>query len=104
MRELQLLMLEMRPSNLADIYVFFKTFHCPNLEKLFVEVNTSQAAMPALFLYTSHAFLNLCFKAIMSFCFIYFLVLVSLIYVCSSQMIPRKVHMIGLGKSHQRIV
>jgi hypothetical protein len=68
-------MLEMGPSNRADIYVFLKTFHCPNLEKLFVEVNTSQAAMPAL-LYTSHAFLNLCFKAIMSFYFIYFLVLV----------------------------
>ena len=33
----------MEASNLADLYVFFKTFQCPNLERLFVQVNTFNA-------------------------------------------------------------
>jgi len=43
LRELQLIMLRMEASNLADLYVFFKTFQCPNLERLFVQVNTFNA-------------------------------------------------------------
>ncbi|CAL5049562.1 unnamed protein product [Urochloa decumbens] len=38
LRELQLLMLEMEATNLADIYVFFKICQCRNLERLFVQL------------------------------------------------------------------
>uniref|UniRef100_A0A0A9BZ02 At1g61320/AtMIF1 LRR domain-containing protein n=1 Tax=Arundo donax TaxID=35708 RepID=A0A0A9BZ02_ARUDO len=38
LRELQLLMLKMEATNLADIYVFLKTCQCPNLERLFVQL------------------------------------------------------------------
>ncbi|KAL6873809.1 hypothetical protein ACP4OV_013891 [Aristida adscensionis] len=38
LRELQLIMFEMEPANLADIYVFLKAFKCPNLERLFVKL------------------------------------------------------------------
>ncbi|KAL6873703.1 hypothetical protein ACP4OV_013785 [Aristida adscensionis] len=37
LRELQLFMLKMEAANLADIYVFLKTFQFPNLERLFVQ-------------------------------------------------------------------
>uniref|UniRef100_A0A0D9WTD8 At1g61320/AtMIF1 LRR domain-containing protein n=1 Tax=Leersia perrieri TaxID=77586 RepID=A0A0D9WTD8_9ORYZ len=36
--ELQLLMFQMKASNLADIYAFLKTFHFPNLAKLFLQL------------------------------------------------------------------
>ena len=39
LRELQLFF-KMEAANLADLYVFLKTCQCPNLERLFVEVNT----------------------------------------------------------------
>ncbi|KAJ1260530.1 hypothetical protein BS78_10G239600 [Paspalum vaginatum] len=38
LKELQLLMLKMKPVNLDDLYVFFKTCQCPNLERLFVQL------------------------------------------------------------------
>jgi hypothetical protein len=38
MTELQLLMLEMRAPDLANIYVFLKNSQCCNLERLFVQV------------------------------------------------------------------
>ncbi|KAF8658643.1 hypothetical protein HU200_059109 [Digitaria exilis] len=45
-RELQLIMLEMETANLADLFVFFKTFQCPNLERLFVQLPTSSGDKP----------------------------------------------------------
>jgi hypothetical protein len=39
LRELQLLMLDMEAVNLADLFVFLKTCRCPNLERIFVQVN-----------------------------------------------------------------
>jgi hypothetical protein len=45
LRELQLLMLKMDAVNLADLYVFLKTCQCPNLERLFVQVNTLSALL-----------------------------------------------------------
>ncbi|TVU38265.1 hypothetical protein EJB05_11624, partial [Eragrostis curvula] len=41
LRELQLLMLEMMAENLADIYVFFETCQCANLERLFAHLPKS---------------------------------------------------------------
>jgi len=43
LRELQLCMIKMEAANIADIYVFLKTCQCPNLERLFVQVNTFNA-------------------------------------------------------------
>jgi hypothetical protein len=43
LRELQLLMFEMEAANLADLYLFLKTCQCPNLERLFVQVNAFNA-------------------------------------------------------------
>uniref|UniRef100_A0A0A8XQY6 FBD domain-containing protein n=1 Tax=Arundo donax TaxID=35708 RepID=A0A0A8XQY6_ARUDO len=40
LRELQLLMFGMESHNLADIYAFLKSCHCPNLERLFVQLPT----------------------------------------------------------------
>uniref|UniRef100_A0A453T9J8 FBD domain-containing protein n=2 Tax=Aegilops tauschii subsp. strangulata TaxID=200361 RepID=A0A453T9J8_AEGTS len=38
MTELQLIMLEMKAPELANIYVFLKNTGCSNLERLFVQV------------------------------------------------------------------
>ena len=38
MTELQLIMLEMKAPELANIYVFLKNSGCSNLERLFVQV------------------------------------------------------------------
>ncbi|KAK3131113.1 hypothetical protein QOZ80_6BG0502190 [Eleusine coracana subsp. coracana] len=38
LKELQLLMFEMDSTNLAHIYVFFRTCRCPQLERLFVQL------------------------------------------------------------------
>ncbi|KAL6873810.1 hypothetical protein ACP4OV_013892 [Aristida adscensionis] len=38
LRELHLIMFKMEAANLADIYVFLKTFQCPNMERLFVQL------------------------------------------------------------------
>lgn len=43
LRELHLLMFGMETVNLNDIYVFIKTCHCPQLERLFVQVITCYA-------------------------------------------------------------
>ncbi|TVU08596.1 hypothetical protein EJB05_42005 [Eragrostis curvula] len=48
LRELQLLMLKMGADNLADIYKFLKTCKCPNLEKLFVQLPTSNSMKASL--------------------------------------------------------
>jgi hypothetical protein len=36
-------MFEMEAANLADLYLFLKTCQCPNLERLFVQVNAFNA-------------------------------------------------------------
>jgi len=36
-------MFEMKAVNLANLYLFLKTFQCPNLERLFVQVNIINA-------------------------------------------------------------
>lgn len=45
MKELQLLMFGMKLDNLADIYLFLKSCHCPNLERLFVQVGIFDASL-----------------------------------------------------------
>ncbi|KAL6603625.1 hypothetical protein ACP70R_043986 [Stipagrostis hirtigluma subsp. patula] len=41
LREVQLLMLQVEVADIANIYVFLKTFQCPNLERLFVQLPES---------------------------------------------------------------
>ncbi|KAG0515762.1 hypothetical protein BDA96_10G306000 [Sorghum bicolor] len=38
LKELHLRMLEMKAVNLSNLYLFLKTFQCPNLERLFVQI------------------------------------------------------------------
>ncbi|XP_066371701.1 F-box protein At4g09920-like [Miscanthus floridulus] len=39
LKELHLIMFEMKAVNLANLYLFLKTFQCPNLERLFVQLS-----------------------------------------------------------------
>jgi len=43
LKELQLLMFEMKSSNLAHIYMFLQTCRCPKLERLFVQLPSSSS-------------------------------------------------------------
>ncbi|KQK04446.1 putative FBD-associated F-box protein At1g61330 isoform X1 [Brachypodium distachyon] len=46
LKELQLIMFEMKAVNLADIYAFLKNCHCPILKSLFVQLPTVRSDMP----------------------------------------------------------
>ncbi|KQK18523.1 hypothetical protein BRADI_1g43060v3 [Brachypodium distachyon] len=48
LKELQLIMFEMKALNLAGIYAFLKNCQCPTLESLFVQLPTEKSYMPVV--------------------------------------------------------